>query len=967
MIFMLRRRLGFLTRMVPGLIMSAAVVGLMKLGAWEPVELMMHNQMVRWRGATRWDDRIVMVNIDDKTLKALGQFPISRSYYARLIERLREDNASVVVFNLILSDNSLLADNLREGGNASPTARSATSQMAREMSTHGRVVVGQVWDAEGAVVEPVPVLSETAIATGHMRLLVDPDGYTRFAEVTYRGMPALGVAAIQAYSLGDELVTIPADLSQLQLNWPGSVGDLSNLSLVDVIDERVPAEMFDGKIVVVGYGATSGISLMRTPFDHQWPISSGYMHAAVIDNLLNQNWLRSISDTSIILSLLAAGPIFSWLLYRRAIGVQIAITAAISVSWLVACVAALHGAYLLPVVPPLAMLLSTGASVIAWSRLQSNALLQVRSAFLSTMSHEIRTPLNAIVNLSEMLQETSLNDHQREYAETLHSSSQTLMALINDVLDFSKIESGRLTLEDYPVSLAETIERSIELLASRAAEKGIELVYAIDSSAPKMIVNDPVRLQQILINLLSNAVKFTEIGEVAVRVRARPVKQKKPLLQRLSPHLSMSGALGAKLSDAQSISQSSKIQLPGAQSSKVQSSKVQSSKVQSSKVQSSKGHPNSSSPPGSAGESSPLYEICVEVRDTGIGIPAERIKKLFEPFSQVSTSTTRKYGGTGLGLSISKRLSERMGGDLWVKSTLGKGSTFYFTFQAEAAEDQSTLPDYLSELRGAHLLLIDRNKTRCEHISRELQQLDISLVQATSLAEAVVFVHNTPTFDGVILDQSVAQRFGDTAEAVKTLRQAISNEQFPVILLSFLNSNLQPLSGEVTVLWKPIKQASLYQALRSIRPFTLTAAPSTTPALPAVDAHRPALKVLVAEDNRTNQRVALRLLELLGYQADVVTSGREVIVALSRQRYDVILMDMRMPDMDGLDATRQIRQLSKHGDTWIIAMTANSMARDRKQCFAAGMNDYLRKPIKRDSLDQALQRAAINKEQRLPG
>ena len=928
MISMLRRRLGFLTRMVPGLLMSVAVIGLMEMRVWDPMERMVHNQVVRWRGENRWDSRIVMVNIDDKTLNALGQFPISRDYYAQLVERLRKDDASVVVFNLILSDNSPIADNLLEGGNASPTARSATTRMAREMAIHGRVVIGQIWSPDGDVIEPVPVLSETAIATGHMRLMLDPDGYTRLAEITYQQSPALGVAAIQAYSLEEELVTIPADLSQLRLNWPSSVTNLPNLSLIDVINGKVPAEMFDGKIVIVGYGATSGLSSMRTPFDHKWPVPGGYIHAAVIDNLLNQSWLRSISNTTIILALLAAGPLFSWLLYRRAVWVQMLISALFSAGLLLSCVSALQLGYLLPLVPPLALLLSTGTSVIVWSRLQSNALLQVRSAFLSTMSHEIRTPLNAIVNLSEMLQETSLNNHQREYAETLYSSSQTLMALINDVLDFSKIESGRLTLEDYPVSLGETIERSIELLASRAAEKGIELVYAVDHSAPSMIVNDPVRLQQILINLLSNAVKFTEIGEVSVRVRARPVKPKKPLLQRLSPTLSRGGSLPA--------------QSTGKQSSDGQISEVYA-------------------------ERAPLYEICFEVSDTGIGIPTERMKKLFEPFSQVNASTTRKYGGTGLGLSISKRLSERMGGDLWVKSTLGKGSTFYFTFQAEAAEDRSTAPDYLSALKGTHLLLIDRNKTRCEHLSRELQRLDISLVQATSLAEAVVFMHNTPTFDGVILDQSVAQRFGDTTEAIRTLRQAINNEQFPIILMSLLNSDLQSLAGEATVLWKPIKQASLYQALRSIRPFTLTAAGGEKPALPAVDMRRPVLKILVAEDNRTNQRVALRLLELLGYEADAVVSGAEVISALSRQRYDVILMDMRMPDMDGLETTRQIRQMSQHGETWIIAMTANSMARDRKQCFAAGMNDYLRKPIKREALAQALQRAVVDREQRLPG
>ncbi|MEM6598201.1 MAG: CHASE2 domain-containing protein [Cyanobacteria bacterium P01_C01_bin.69] len=938
MISMLRRRLGFLTRMVPGLLVSLTVVGLMEAGTWEPMERMVHNPVVRWRGATAWDDRIVMVNIDDKTLNELGQFPISRRYYAQLLQHLQADNASVVAFNLIISDSSPVADNFQEGGNTSPRARSATSQLAQEMSAHGRVVIGQVWGQEGELIEPVPQLKEAAIALGHMRLQLDPEGYAREAEITYQGFPTLGAAAIQAYGLEDELVTIPTDLSQLRLNWPSAVNNLPNISLIDVINDEVPAGTFENKIVVVGYGATSGLSVMRTPFNYRWPIHSGYIHAAVIDNLLQQNWLRSFSKTVIILSLLGSGPLFSWLLYRRTTWVQVAISGFFPVSWLVICASTLQLGYLLPVVPPLVMLMATSTVVIMWSRLQSNALFQVRSAFLSTMSHEIRTPLNAIVNLSEMLQETPLDNHQREYADTLYNSSQTLMALINDVLDFSKIEAGRLTLEDYPVSIAETIERSISLLASRAAEKGVELVHVIDSSVPRMIVSDRVRLQQILINLLSNAVKFTEMGEVSVRVRARAMPPKQRLLRRLLRKSPFYQALSTKA-------------LFGQNSEKSQRTLQSDNPLKTT----------------TEGKALRPYEICFEVTDTGIGIPTEQIKKLFEPFIQVSASTTRKYGGTGLGLSISKRLSERMGGSLWAKSTLGQGSTFYFTFQAEAAENTSTLPGYLNALRGSNLLLIDRNKTRCEHLSRELQCLGISLVQASSLAEAVVFINNMPTFDGVILDQAVAQRFGELTEAVGTIREAIKNKQLPIILLSFLNSNLQSLAGEVTVLWKPIKQASLYQALRSLRPLTLASAPSIRLSLPAADLRRRELKILIVEDNRTNQRVALRLLELLGYRADVAISGSEAITALGRQRYDVILMDMRMPDMGGLEATRQIRQMPKHADTWIIAMTANSMSRDRKQCFAAGMNDYLRKPIKREALDQALQRAVANQEQRLPG
>lgn len=918
--------------MVPGVIASGAVVLLMQLQAWSPLEEMANDQIIRWHGPRAWDSRIVMVSIDDQTLNQLGQFPISRKYYAQLLEGLNQNDSSVVVFNLMLSEevsaDIIAADPITAGRVGAP-GRSATTQMARAMSRHGRVVIGQSWSAEGDPIEPIPVLSDTAMAVGHMRLRPDLGGFARQVEMTYRDLPTLGVAAIQAYSLENQLVTIPTDLSLMRINWPGSVEGVTTLSLIDVIKGRISPDFLKDKIIIVGYGATSGFAPMRTPFDSRWPVPGGYMHAAVIDNLLNQSWLRTVSYQATILALLLGGPLFSWLLYRRETLIQVAIWAALSCGWVLASVFALKVNLLLPVVSPLMVMFGTATAVIVWSRLQSNALLQVRSAFLSTMSHEIRTPLNAIVNLSEMLQETSLDERQREYAETLFSSSQTLMALINDVLDFSKIESGRLMLEDYPLRLSDTIERSIELLAPRAAEKEIELAYAIAPSVPNAIVGDPVRLQQILSNLLSNAVKFTASGEVSIRVDARPYRPQKAMLG-----LPFSRWLPRKMRSVQNRTQN----------------RTQSRiHRQADATRPPLTTPLASAEPGNTD----LYEICVSVTDTGIGIPSEKISRLFKPFSQVSSSTTRQYGGTGLGLSICKRLSERMGGDLWVKSSPGRGSTFYFTFHALKTLWNQTSPGFLRALQGTHLLVIDRNQTRREQLSLELEALDIRFVQATSLSEAIVFINNTPTFDGIILDEAVATGAMDVAIAIENLRQAIGNPQLPVVLLSALKSDLPTVAGHVTMLWKPMKQASLHQALHNIRPFRLIAASDPAPKL---ENQRASLRVLLAEDNRINQRVALRLLELLGYQADVVNSGVEVIAALKKHRYDVILMDMRMPEMDGVQTTRQIRQMPQHKDTWIIAMTANAMAADRQRCFAAGMNDYIRKPIKREVLDQALQR-----------
>ncbi|MEL7511342.1 MAG: CHASE2 domain-containing protein [Cyanobacteria bacterium J06554_3] len=918
-----------LNQLLPGLMTSLIVVVLLLLQTWLPLERMVSNQIMRWRGTYSWDSRLVMVSIDDKTLEQFGQYPISRDYYARLLNKLKTEDASVVVFNLILSD-SVTSNRFSSEPISKQTdsvERSANERFARAMAIHGRVIVGQVWDVEGNPVEPIPVFSDTALAKGHMRLSADRDGFARSLEVTYGNLPALGIAAIQAYSLEDELVSIPSDLSRMHINWPGPVQNVPTISLADVINGESPPDAFTGKIILVGYGATSGFAPMRTAFNNRWPVPGSYMHAAVIDNVLNQNWLKVLSPKTVAMGLLLLGPCFSWLLYRRNMGVQLLLGVALSGGWILSCVLALKAGYLLPVVSPLVVLSVTTASVIVWGRLQSNAMLQVRSAFLSTMSHEIRTPLNAIMNLSEMLQETPLDERQREYAETLTSSSQTLMALINDVLDFSKIESGRLALEDYPVTLVETVERSLELLATKAAEKDLELVYAIAPTVPSAIIGDPVRLQQILANLLSNAVKFTDAGEVTVRVKARPYRRRPrglllaPWRHRRLRHKAL---------------------------------------------------PPSNLPPAK-GE---LYEIQIEVSDTGIGIPADRMSQLFKPFSQASASIARQYGGTGLGLSISKRLSERMGGSIWAKSILGRGSTFFFTFQAQESYQAPALPDYVQALKGASVLVIDRNQTRLEQISRELQTLGIQFVQATSLSEAIVFIHNAPMFDGVILDEAIASTSSDISTAVSTLRQAIANERLPILLLSALRRDARPCASHITMLWKPVKQVSLYQALRSIRPQTLAKPTSAVSALSTatetkalssasspnstLTQTRPAnLDILIAEDNRINQTVALRLLELLGYGADVVNSGAEALEAIQKRHYDVILMDMRMPDLDGLEATRQIRQLPEHNNIWIIAMTANGMASDRKRCFDAGMNDYLRKPVKREALAQALQRCPV--------
>ncbi|MEO1391687.1 MAG: CHASE2 domain-containing protein [Cyanobacteria bacterium J06634_5] len=958
-------RLRGLNQMMPGLVASTLVIALMKLSAWTPLERVVTTQLIRLRGSRDWDSRIVMVSVDDKTLGEFGQFPISRDYYADLVWLLTREESSVIAFNMLLSGNTAASGSLQANSDA-------TARLASAMSSHGRVVIGQTWGSGGEMLSPVPVLANTAITTGHLRLSADPDAITRSINIVFEDLSALGVAAIQAYGIEKELVSIPEEPSgMLYLNWPGEAKELATFSLVDVLAGQFPPGYLKDKIVIVDYGAASSVQPLRTPFDSQATVSGGYMHAAVIDNLLNQNWLHLVPEQGIGLSLLIVGPIFSWLLYRREGWVQVTAGVGLSVGWVGVCFGALYWNYLLPVVTPLVAIAMIDAAVIVLSRLQSNALLQVRSAFLNTMSHEIRTPLNAIVNLSEMLQETPLNERQREFTDTLNHSSQTLLALINDVLDFSKIESGRLMLEEYPVTLSDTLERSIEIVAPRAAEKGLELTYLITPTTPAIIMSDPVRLQQILLNLLSNAVKFTEAGEISVQLQAAPLNPPSNLFSIKRWHLLR--RLRAQLL------------------------RWQTPQPQTPDGGAASG--GSASMPKKTVDKRDRYEIRFAVSDTGIGIPSEQISQLFQPFSQVSAATTRQYGGTGLGLSISKRLSERMGGNLWVRSRLGEGSTFYFTVQAQCASMHASVPAFLSAFQGMQLLLIDGNATRRARFCGLLKPLGIRLVQATSEPEALMFMKHDTGFDGIILDEAVAV---DTSyqDMISTLRDAGKCSQLPVIVLCafqrdvvydrrLAQSATYAQQGNVTLLWKPIKQASLYQALQvvfpkpaktlsvesdasepvsaltsgaALLPVPLSAAATPKPAVPRTPdeiARRAALKILIAEDNRINQRVALRLLELLGYQADVVSSGKDVLAALKRQTYDVILMDMRMPELDGLEATRQIRQSHHYEGLWIIAMTANAMEKDRQRCLAAGMDDYLSKPIKREALDIALQNAPV--------
>jgi signal transduction histidine kinase/CheY-like chemotaxis protein len=1053
-------------RWVPGLAAGLLTILLLKLGVWAPFEQVAYRQIFRLRGTHHLDSRIVVVAIDEASIRAEGQFPWDRSRYVKLLKKLRQSNPRVVGFTFPFTYDSALD---------------------LEMSNGNKVVLAD-WDIQGIPIKSNPVSpSFQKKIVGHVQSNEDFDGIALSIPLKRpnNNQNAFGIEVVKAAQYQPPALA-KFTSNNLLINWGSSAREIKTYSVADVMRPNFQSNLLNDKIVLVGVTA-KGIDQMGTPFDRYGSSSKVYLHATVVDNLLQNRNLQSYPTSLFILCLVALSPLLSWQLSYYSHGRRLVAVLLMISGWVLLATIGLYFNYLILVAVPIAFLSISGMAVafseklhidslidrqilqlwqahqidlvnhqkntpnhpnlpsfarvsklatmaadfgraqsaqaaiahslslglvatelngtvwfcnpvaarllktnigenidqclipqwlsaeewqtylhslnncnyitpreiqrgeqffmlkveplLNWQSLQrdiddgkdildltvvSGVLLvieeitaskrlqslmldvevkrrreltkqnialnkarqlaesaaNIKSAFLANMSHEIRTPMNAVLGLTNLLLETPLNYEQKDFVSTIQVSADHLLKVINEILDFSKLESGEMHLESVAFNLRQLIEQVVEILANSAHYKGLNLSYWISPHTPLTVKGDPTRLNQILINLIGNAIKFTDQGGISIDVQ-----------------------------------------------------------------------------PGVNNPS----QIKISIADTGIGISANNQEKIFQSFSQADASTTRKYGGTGLGLAICQQLLELMHGEIGLESTVNQGSNFWI----QVPLIPLSMPPLIQyhTLHEVPILIVDTWLHQLQSLAHNASQWGMVPTTSSSF-ELDILADYTPQI--AVIDW----KKGESHQLI----EKVLERQIPVIVTTTFNryeSAQAKLGDRVSYLFKPIKPLrlnnSLQEKLTHCAPIDSSGELFEQPDSGTLRTDSGALRsnntlshvnILLAEDNKINQKVALRQLSKLGYQVDVANNGQEVLDKINHKYYELILMDCHMPILDGYTTTEAIRQLpaSHSQQTIIIALTASAMESDMEYALSVGMNDFLSKPVRVEQLQQMIEK-----------